>query len=100
MAQGAVATHQGTPQQEGTSMSKKSLAMVGACAAAAALTLTACSEGMGGDGETGDILRFSLNQTEEHPSYIALDHFSDRLEASTGDRWSIDIYPNETLGAQ
>lgn len=81
-------------------MSRKTLALATACAAAAALSLSACSEGMGGDGETGGILRFSLNQTKEHPSYIALDHFSDRLEDATGGRWSIDIYPNETLGAQ
>lgn len=81
-------------------MRSKTISMLTACAAAVALSVTACSQGLGGDGETGGILRFSLNQTEEHPSYIALDHFNDRLEDATGDRWSIDIYPNETLGAQ
>ena len=45
-------------------------------------------------------MRLSLNQTEEHPSTIALESFNERLAEATEDRWSIDVYPNETLGAQ
>jgi tripartite ATP-independent transporter DctP family solute receptor len=71
---------------------------VAAALGAAALTLTAC--GAGGAGGSGTSLKLALNQTEEHPSYIALDHFGDRLGESTGDRWDVDVYANETLGAQ
>src|SRR5699024_734402 len=45
-------------------------------------------------------MRLALNQTETHPSYIALDNFGTALEESTDGRWGIDVFPNETLGAQ
>ncbi|SMH50584.1 tripartite ATP-independent transporter solute receptor, DctP family [Rathayibacter oskolensis] len=71
--------------------------------AIAALGLTACS-GSGGDAESSGTesrtLRLALNQTEEHPSYIALEAFGERLDEATEGRWSIQVYPNETLGAQ
>lgn len=42
----------------------------------------------------------SLNQSESHPSYIALTGFGERLKQATDGRWDIKVYPNETLGAQ
>ncbi|WP_411730665.1 TRAP transporter substrate-binding protein [Paeniglutamicibacter sp.] len=42
----------------------------------------------------------SLNQSETHPSYIALTGFGERLKQATDGRWDIKVYPNETLGAQ
>lgn len=73
---------------------------VGAAGAVTALVLglAACGDGDG----VGDvtILRVSLNQTEDHPSYIALDNMSNRLEEQTDGRIRLDIFPNETLGAQ
>ncbi|QDB79694.1 TRAP transporter substrate-binding protein [Georgenia sp. 311] len=73
--------------------------------AAASLLLAACggddTDGDGGGGEAGGkSMRLALNQTEEHPSYIALDNMGTALEEATDGRWSIDVYPNETLGAQ
>lgn len=74
--------------------------------AAAALTLTmaACGGSGGGDAAGGSAggktLRLALNQTEEHPSYVALDNFGNRLAEGTEDRWDIQVFPNETLGAQ
>ncbi|WP_343912830.1 TRAP transporter substrate-binding protein DctP, partial [Ornithinicoccus hortensis] len=59
--------------------------------------LAGCGGGGGGD---VTILRVSLNQTETHPSYIALDNYSDRLEERSDGRLRLDIFPNETLGAQ
>ncbi|OUM41123.1 TRAP transporter substrate-binding protein [Arthrobacter sedimenti] len=74
-----------------------------ALATATALTLAACGGGSaaegGGAGES-HTLRVALNQTEEHPSFIALDHFGERLEEATEGRWKMEVYPNETLGAQ
>lgn len=69
-------------------------------AVAGGLVLTGCSEGLsGGDGES-TILRLALNQTESHPSYIALDNFTQRLDEASDGRLKLDVYANETLGAQ
>ncbi|MFC4554715.1 TRAP transporter substrate-binding protein [Georgenia faecalis] len=74
-------------------------------ATASALVLAACgggdtaADGDGG-GADGRSLRLALNQTEEHPSFIALENFGSTLDEATDGRWSIDVYPNETLGAQ
>jgi tripartite ATP-independent transporter DctP family solute receptor len=80
------------------------LALV-ATTTAAALTLAAC----GGDGDaagssegggSGKTLKLALNQTEEHPTFIALEAFGESLSEATDGRWDIQVYPNETLGAQ
>lgn len=72
-------------------------------ATAATLLLAACGGGdEGGEsagGGEGKTMRLALNQTEEHPSYIALDNFGSYLEENSGG-WDIDVFPNETLGAQ
>ncbi len=81
-------------------------------ALAASLALTACGgsgNGAGGDGgndadaagggSDGKVMRLALNQTEDHPSYIALDNFGQAL-ADEAEGWGIDVYPNEQLGAQ
>lgn len=65
---------------------------------AGGLGLTAC--GGGGAGSDVIILRVALNQAEVHPSYVALSNYSDRLEERTDGRMRLDIFPNETLGAQ
>ncbi|MCL3859777.1 TRAP transporter substrate-binding protein [Actinotalea sp. K2] len=76
-----------------------------------ALALTACgadgsagNDTAGGDGNgqtsAGSTMRLALNQTEEHPSYVALANFGERLSEATEGRWQIDVFPNETLGAQ
>lgn len=71
-------------------------------AASAVLALTACGgDGDGGSGGAGSTtLRVAFNQTENHPQYIALTEASERLEEATDGALSIEVYPNETLGAQ
>lgn len=71
-----------------------------AVALAAALGLTACTAGISGNAQEGKTMVLSLNQSESHPSYIALADFGERLKAATDGRWDIKVYPNETLGAQ
>lgn len=73
----------------------------------AALTLAACSGGGGAGGATSDggdtapkTMKLALNQTEEHPSYIALQAFGEHLSEATDGRWNIEVYPNSTLGDQ
>ncbi len=66
----------------------------------AALTLSGCGAGNAVDGTQGeDVLRLALNQSEDHPSYVALEGFAEFLDESEEDL-SLDVYPNEVLGAQ
>jgi tripartite ATP-independent transporter DctP family solute receptor len=88
-------------------MKRNKTLSVAALAGATALVLAACGGGAdaeSGSGESaaagGKSMKLALNQTEEHPSYIALDHFGERLSEATDGRWDVDVYPNETLGAQ
>jgi len=67
---------------------------------AAAAALAACSASLEPGTNEGDVLHLALNQTESHPSYIALDRWGEFMEEETDGRWTIDVYPNETLGAQ
>ncbi len=72
-------------------------------AAAVGLTLgalAACSASLEPGTSEGDVLHLALNQTESHPSYIALNAWGEYMEEQTDGRWTIDVYPNETLGAQ
>lgn len=86
-------------------MKRKAFAALAVCSVLALLP-TGCSGGgdsdgkAGGDKRRGATLRLALNQSEDHPSYIALEHFADRLSEATDGRWNIDVYPNENLGAQ
>ncbi|WP_394281330.1 TRAP transporter substrate-binding protein [Corynebacterium sp.] len=72
----------------------------------AALTLSACGDLGGlnletvGDPEKTTYVKLALNQTETHPSYVALENFSQRFEERTDGRWKITIFPNEQLGSQ
>lgn len=70
--------------------------------AGTAVALAACGgeDGSGDAGGSGTMMRLALNQTEDHPSFIALENFGAALEEATDGAWGIDVYPNETLGAQ
>lgn len=70
-----------------------------ATAAGAATALAACG-GAEGSVSTDHVLSVSLNQTETHPSYLALTKFGELLENATSGRWGARVYANESLGAQ
>lgn len=71
----------------------------------ASVLLTACGGGTdtgdtaGGSGKT-TTLRVAFNQTENHPQFISLTAMGERLEKATDGAYKIEVYPNETLGAQ
>lgn len=66
---------------------------------AVALASTSCGTA-GAQGAADERpLRLALNQSEDHPSYTALDHFDTYLQEHTEDL-GVDIYANETLGGQ
>ncbi|WP_432494236.1 TRAP transporter substrate-binding protein [Kineococcus auxinigenes] len=82
---------------------------IAALVGAAVLTVSGCSAGTGspataGGEESGSsadrVLRVAFNQPEDHPQYIALDRMGDRLAESTDGALDLEVYPNETLGAQ
>ncbi len=64
------------------------------------LALPACGGKAGAVDTDGRILHLALNQSEDHPSYISLESLDDRLQEATDGRWEVDVFPNETLGAQ
>ncbi|NMR18743.1 TRAP transporter substrate-binding protein [Cellulomonas fimi] len=79
---------------------------------ASVLALTACSAGTSpaGNGDStagGDsgaaattVMKLAFNQPENHPQYIALEAMGDRLKERTDGAYDIEVFPNETLGAQ
>jgi len=81
---------------KGTKMRRRTLLKTGLGAAALA-ALSGCSSGTGGGQK---ILRLAINQTEKHPSYIALKSFGDSFEKATDGEYRFDIFANEMLGAQ
>src|SRR5690625_5018401 len=68
-----------------------------AISVAAGIVLAGCAPMGSGDGYT--TLRLSLNQAENHPSFIALDNWATYMEEHS-DQVRIEVFPNETLGAQ
>lgn len=89
--------------------SKTRLAVI-AATAVAALGLAACGGGAaapapggaaGGGGSTAPTtMKLAHNQTETHPTHIALTAFGEKLKADSEGRWDIQVFPNSTLGDQ
>ncbi len=59
------------------------------------VVLTGCSAQAGGK----RIVRISHGQSEEHPEHIGLLKFKEYVEERLGDKYEVQIYPNEILGA-
>lgn len=74
--------------------------VLGLATAAGAVTALAACGGAEGSVSTDHVLSVSLNQTETHPSYLALTKFGELLREATNGRWGARVYPNESLGAQ
>lgn len=62
-----------------------------------AAVLSGCS---GNGGDSRQIVRIGHNQATDHPTNIALSEFESYIERELGDRYDIEIYPNELLGSQ
>ena len=60
----------------------------------------------GGCSGTGDInggkriIRVALFQSETHPEYTGMEKFKEVVEEKLGDKYEVQIYPNELLGGQ
>ena len=46
------------------------------------------------------IVRVALSQSEEHPEYKGLEKFKEYVESEQGDKYEVQIFPNELLGGQ
>ncbi|MDO5416087.1 MAG: TRAP transporter substrate-binding protein [Lachnospiraceae bacterium] len=46
------------------------------------------------------VWRMAFNQTEDHPQYRVMEEFSKEFKEKTDGRYEIQLFPNETLGAQ
>lgn len=83
---------------------KKSKTLISlATAAILSMSLAACGNGAGaeeGPAAAKSEFKISLNQTEEHPNYIALTQFAEKVEERTEGRISMEVFPNAVLGAQ
>lgn len=60
----------------------------------------ATEDGGGGVAAGGTAMRLAHNQTETHPTDIALKDMGTALADGTEGRWSIEVFPNATLGDQ
>lgn len=69
-----------------------------AAAGLAALGLTGCGSSSGST-ETR-IIRIGHNQSQNHPTHIALTAFKDFINEKLGDKYTVEVYPSELLGSQ
>ena len=53
-----------------------------------------------GIGEERRIVRIGHNQSTNHPTHIALVAFQDYINKKLGDKYKVEVYPNELLGSQ
>ena len=59
--------------------------------------------GCSGTGEINGgkrIIRVALSQSETHPEYTGMEKFKEVVEEKLGDKYEVQIYPNELLGGQ
>ena len=84
-------------------MKIKSIARLLGVTTVALLALSGCSAGAqpeGGGAEESVKIRLSLNQTEEHPNFLALTSFADEVRDKTDGRIDVQIFANAVLGDQ
>ena len=69
--------------------------------------LAACGDSEGSSsvtvsGESGktEVLKLAFNQPENHPQYKAMKEFGEKLNERTNGAYTVEIFPNELLGAQ
>ena len=90
-----------TPRPPGPRPGRRALLTGIPLLGAGALALGGCTpDDAGAATDVEEILTISLNQTESHPSYIALTWFGEQLAEATDGRWGARVYANEALGAQ
>ena len=65
----------------------------------AGLVLLTVLTGCAGQGESRRIIRIAHGQSETHPEHLGLLAFKEYVEEKLGDKYEIQIFPNEILGS-
>ena len=72
------------------------------CAGMVTILAAGCgsSDGVTSKSNKKRIIRVALSQSEEHPEYKGLVEFKNYIESELGDKYEVQIFPNELLGGQ
>ncbi len=74
-----------------------SAVLTGLAVGVSVMALTGCGRAAAGNGKR--IVRVALGQSETHPQYLGLLEFQKYVEERLGDRYEVQIFPNEILGS-
>lgn len=69
------------------------------CICIAGMTLAGCGN-QGKDEAKKRIIRVAISQAETHPEYDGVVKFKEYVESKLGDKYEVQIFPNELLGSQ
>ena len=69
------------------------------CAGMTSILIAGCGS-TDGSATKKRIIRVALSQSEEHPEYKGLVKFKDYIESELGDKYEVQLFPNELLGGQ
>jgi tripartite ATP-independent transporter DctP family solute receptor len=82
-----------------------SVIALGACSAGTGTTTDSSADSSsGGSAPAANAdtitMKVAFNQPETHPQYIVMDELGDKLFEATDGAYDVEVFPNETLGAQ
>ena len=69
------------------------------CVCMTGMLLTGCG-GSTQESQKKRIVRIALSQAETHPEYTGAVKFKEYVESKLGDKYEVQIFPNELLGSQ
>ena len=83
-------------------MKRNKVVSILAMVSISALALAGCSSDDKGDGGSGDakVFKVAFNQADTHPQAVVINNMGDRIKERTEGRYDLEVFPNETLGAQ
>ena len=80
-------------------MKWKRIVSVAVCVCMAGMLITGCGSKSDSSSKKR-IIRVALSQSEEHPEYKGMETFKKYVEEKLGDKYEVQLYPNELLGGQ
>ena len=80
-------------------MKWKRIVSAAECVCMAGMLITGCGSKSDSSSKKR-IIRVALSQSEEHPEYKGMETFKKYVEEKLGDKYEVQLYPNELLGGQ
>lgn len=80
-------------------MKWKRIVSAAVCVCMAGMLITGCGSKSDSSSKKR-IIRVALSQSEEHPEYKGMKTFKKYVEEKLGDKYEVQLYPNELLGGQ